>query len=159
MHTPNRAVVASVPVRRVAIIASRYHEEVTSRLALGAKEAFVRSGVLEDRIDTFYVSGSFELSQAAMIVAKGGKHDAIVALGCLLRGETVHFEVIARSVASGLDEVGRSTGVPVAFGVLTPDTLVQALDRAGGSQGNKGEEAALAAMELHAMNKKVGQNV
>ncbi len=138
----------------VAIIASRWNEVVTKRLVEGASKTLLSAGVAEEAIDLYWVSGSYELSQAASRLAKTKKYRAIVPLGCLIRGETVHFDVIARMVAVALDAVGRETGVAVSFGVLTVDTLEQALARSGGDQGNKGEDAARAAVELALLTEK-----
>ncbi len=135
-------------LRRVAIIQSRWYPEVTNSLAAGARSALEKTGTPASNIDLFPVGGSFELSQAAQALALTGRFEAIVAVGCLIRGETPHFDYIAKSVVSGLDEVGRSTGVPVTLGVLTTESLEQAKARSGGSHGNKGEDAALAAVEL-----------
>lgn len=133
---------------RVAIVQSRWYPEVTNALAQGAKAALEKAGTEPSRVDHFTVGGSFELPQAAQALALTDRYEAIIAVGCLIRGETPHFDHIAQSVVSGLDEVGRSTGVPVTLGVLTTESLAQAQARAGGTHGNKGEDAALAAVEL-----------
>ncbi|MFH1018622.1 MAG: 6,7-dimethyl-8-ribityllumazine synthase [Pseudomonadota bacterium] len=143
---PTRRPLPRAAVRSVAVLVSRYHEEITACLADGAERVLKKAGV--SRIDKFQVPGAYELPQAAQAAVANGGYDAVVALGCIVRGETPHFEYIAQAVANGLDEVGRRSGTAVAFGVLTVDRIEQAFERAGGRAGNKGEEAASAALEL-----------
>ncbi len=133
---------------KVALIASRFNEFVTSKLVEGALDGLVRHGADPKNLTLVKVPGSFELPQVASKLAAQGGYDAIVALGCLIRGETPHFDLIAAEAAKGLAQVGVSSGVPVIFGVLTCDTMEQAIDRAGGKAGNKGWDAALAAIEM-----------
>ena len=133
---------------KIALIASRWNEVVTARLVAGALDGLVRHGADEKNIDLVKVPGSFELPQAASRLAAKGRYDAIVALGCLIRGETPHFDLLAAETAKGLAQVAVASGVPVIFGVLTCDTMDQAVDRAGGKSGNKGWDAALAAIEM-----------
>ncbi len=133
---------------RVAVIAGRFNDLVVSRLVEGALDCLRRHGVAEKDIALVRVPGSFEIPQVARRIAASGKYDAIVSLGCLIRGETPHFDLIAQSVTSGISRAAEDTGVPVSFGVLTTNTLEQALERAGGKAGNKGWDAALAAIEL-----------
>ena len=133
---------------KVALIASRFNEFVTSKLVEGALDGLVRHGADPKNLTLVKVPGSFELPQVASKLAAQGGYDAIVALGCLIRGETPHFDLIAAETAKGLAQVGVSSGVPVIFGVLTCDTMEQAIDRAGGKAGNKGWDAALAAIEM-----------
>jgi 6,7-dimethyl-8-ribityllumazine synthase len=133
---------------KVALIASRWNAVVTERLVAGALDGLIRHGADEKSIDIIRVPGSFELSQAAVKVASAGRYDAVVALGCLIRGETPHFDVLAAQAAKGLGEAAAASGRPVIFGVLTCDTMEQAIDRAGGKAGNKGWDAALAAIEM-----------
>jgi 6,7-dimethyl-8-ribityllumazine synthase len=133
---------------KVALIASRFNEFVTARLLEGALDALVRHGADPKNLTVIRAPGSFELPQVAAKVASQGQHDAIVALGCLIRGETPHFDLIAAEATKGLSQAGVSSGVPVAFGVLTCDTMEQAIDRAGGKAGNKGWDAAVAAIEM-----------
>jgi 6,7-dimethyl-8-ribityllumazine synthase len=133
---------------KVALLASRWNDVVTSRLVEAARDALVRHGADEKNLDLVKVPGSFELPQAAAKLAASGRYDAIVALGCLVRGETPHFDLLAAEAAKGLAQAAVSSGVPVIFGVLTCDTMEQAIDRAGGKQGNKGWDAALAAIEM-----------
>ena len=133
---------------RVALLASRFNEFITHRLVAGAREELLRHGAGEERISEAWVPGSWELPLAALRAARSGRFDAIVALGCLVRGQTSHFEHIAACCARGLGQASLETGVPISFGVLTVDTLEQAIDRAGGKFGNKGADAARAAIEM-----------
>ena len=133
---------------KVALIASRFNEFVTAKLVEGALDGLVRHGADPKNLTLIKVPGSFELPQVAAKLVGQGRYDAIVALGCLIRGETPHFELIAAEAAKGLAQAAVSSGVPVIFGVLTCDTMEQAIDRAGGKAGNKGWDAALAAIEM-----------
>ena len=134
--------------RRVAIAASRFNRLVTDPLVAGAVEELRRHGVAEDDVDLAWVPGAFELPLAAERLAASGRYAAVVAVGAVVRGATPHFDHVAGQAAAGLAAVTRATGVPVAFGVLTCDTMEQALDRAGGKTGNKGAEAAMTALEM-----------
>jgi 6,7-dimethyl-8-ribityllumazine synthase len=134
--------------RRVAIAASRFNQLVTDPLVAGAVSELRRHGVAEADVDLAWVPGAFELPLAAERLAATGRYAAVVAIGAVVRGSTPHFDHVAGQAAAGLAAVTRSTGVPVAFGVLTCDTMEQALDRAGGKAGNKGAEAALTALEM-----------
>ena len=136
------------PGRRVAIVASRFHEDISERLVDGARAALLRHGVRAGDVRIVWVPGAFELPQAAGRLAAAGGVDALVCVGCVIRGETPHFEYVAGEAARGISEVGRSTGVPTTFGLITANTREQAEARAGGAVGNRGEEAALAALEL-----------
>lgn len=133
---------------RIALVVSRYNDFVTSRLEAGAREFLRESGVTPDAMATFWVPGAFELAQAAHRVAATGQWDAVVTLGCLIRGETPHFDFIAASAAHGITSAGQHTGVPVAFGVLTTNTAAEAMARAADGPANKGREAAAAALEM-----------
>jgi 6,7-dimethyl-8-ribityllumazine synthase len=133
--------------RRVAVIVSRFNEEVTTRLLDGAREALRRRAVPDSRVDVVWVPGAFELPVAAEAAAASERYDAIVALGCVIRGETAHFEYVAGEAARGLGNVALAHRIAVGFGVLTTETLDQALARAGGEAGNKGAEAAEAALQ------------
>jgi 6,7-dimethyl-8-ribityllumazine synthase len=135
----------------VAIVASRFHAAITVRLVDGAHAALLRHGVRAGDVRDVWVPGAFELPQAAARLARSGDVDALVCVGCVIRGETPHFEYVAGEAARGISEVGLSTGVPTTFGVITADTREQAEARAGGAIGNRGEEAALAALELLAL--------
>ena len=136
------------PGRRVAIVASRFHEDICGRLVEGARAALLRHGVRAADVEVVWVPGAFELPQAASRLASRGGVDALVCVGCVIRGETPHFDYVAGEAARGISEVGRSTGVPTTFGLITANTREQAEARAGGAAGNRGEEAALAALEL-----------
>jgi len=133
--------------RRVAVLVSRYNEIVTRRLLEGARAALVADGISESYIDVHWVPGAFELPAAAAVAAGTGRYMAIVALGCVIRGETPHFEYVASEAARGLGDVARTSQIAVGFGVLTTEDQAQALARAGGDAGNKGSEAAHAALE------------
>ena len=132
---------------RFAIVVSRFNAFVTERLLEGAVDVLRRSGVKAEDIAVYRTPGSYELPMVASRVAERGGVDAILALGCLIRGDTIHFDLIAAEAAKGLAQVGMSSNVPVVFGVLTTDTLEQSVNRAGAKQGNKGGEAAFAAIE------------
>jgi len=132
---------------RIAIVVARFNEDVTRRLLKGAQEALQRHGVAESEVDVFWVPGSLELPVTALALAEKGGHDAIVALGAVIRGETFHFEVVAMQSAQGLMQVQLDTGVPIALGVLTTEDRDQALARSG-PKSNKGGEAAEAAIEM-----------
>jgi len=129
----------------IAVVVARYNEDVTKRLLRGAVAALQKSGVAEP--DIYWVPGSLELAVTALTLAEKGQHDAIVCLGCVIRGETFHFEVVASQSAAGVMQVQLDTGVPVAFGVLTTEDKDQALARSG-PKNNKGTEAAEAAIEM-----------
>ena len=133
---------------KFALIASRWNDVVTSRLVEGALDGLNRHGADPSHITLVKVPGSFELPQVAARLAAAGRYDAVVALGCLIRGETAHFDLLAAEAAKGLAQAAVSSGLPVIFGVLTCDTMEQALDRAGGKAGNKGWDAAVAAIEM-----------
>jgi 6,7-dimethyl-8-ribityllumazine synthase len=134
------------PPGRVAILVSRYNEIVTGRLLEGALACCREAGVNRADVQVAWVPGAFELAAAAAAVAGTGRYSCIVALGAVIRGDTPHFDYVAGESARGLNEVAVRHALPVAFGVLTVDTMQQAMDRAGGSAGNKGHEAAAAAI-------------
>jgi len=133
---------------KVALVVSRFNELVTGRLLAGAEDCLERHGCTEDQRTVVKVPGAWEIPQAARVLASSGRFDVIVALGALIRGETPHFDLLAKEVTRGLSQVGLQTGVPVAFGVLTTDTVEQALDRAGAKSGNQGWAAAVSAIEM-----------
>jgi 6,7-dimethyl-8-ribityllumazine synthase len=133
---------------RFAIVVSKYHDFVTDRLQAGALAALAAAGVRPDDITIVRVPGAFELPLAAKHAAGGGRHEAIVCLGCLIRGATPHFEYIASAVSHGLTDAAAATGVPITFGVLTTNSVEEALERAGEGTSNKGWEAAAAAVEM-----------
>ena len=134
--------------KRFAVVVSRFNAFITERLLQGALDGLKRTGARNEDIEIMRVPGSFELPLAARTLAESGKFDAIICLGCLLRGETAHYDVIVNECARGIGQSAQETGVPHAFGVLTCDTLEQAIDRAGLKMGNKGFEAALTAVEM-----------
>jgi 6,7-dimethyl-8-ribityllumazine synthase len=133
---------------RFAIIVSRFNSFITERLLGGAMDAIVRSGGSADQVDLVKVPGSWEMPVVAGELARQKKHDAIICLGAVIRGETPHFDYVASEAAKGIAHVSAATGVPVAFGVLTTNTLEQAIDRAGAKSGNKGFDAAMTAIEM-----------
>jgi 6,7-dimethyl-8-ribityllumazine synthase len=133
---------------KVALVASRFNDIVTAKLVEGALDGLVRHGADPKDLTLVKVPGAFELPQAAAKIAAQGNHDAVVALGCLIRGETPHFDLLAAEAAKGLSQAAVASGRPVIFGVLTCDTMEQAIERAGGKAGNKGWDAALAAIEM-----------
>ena len=134
--------------KRFAIVVSRFNAFITERLLLSAADGLVRSGAVRKDIDLVRVPGAFEIPLAARKLAETGKYHAIICIGCLLRGDTAHYDVIVNEVTRGIGQSAQETGVPHAFGVLTCETLEQAIDRAGLKMGNKGFEAALAAVEM-----------
>lgn len=134
--------------RRIAVVAARFNEVVTARLVEGAVAGLVKHGVDEGSIDVAWVPGAFEIPLVADRFARSGRYDAVVCLGAVIRGETAHFELVANEAARGIAVVTRETGVPVIFEVLATDDLAQAEARAGGAHGNKGWEAAEAALEM-----------
>ncbi len=133
---------------RVAIVVATFNEFITSRLLEGARAALSRHGVRDDDVSVAYVPGSFELPLVAKKLAESGQQDAVICLGAVIRGETDHYEHVAGEAAKGIANASVSSGVPVIFGVLTTDTLEQAINRAGGKQGNNGYGAGLAAIEM-----------
>ncbi|MGA9853461.1 MAG: 6,7-dimethyl-8-ribityllumazine synthase [Gammaproteobacteria bacterium] len=140
---------------RVAIVATRFNGFVVDKLLSGALETLRAQGVRDENLLLVRVPGAFEISLAAKKLATGGRWNAVIALGAVIRGETPHFDYVAGECARGLQQVTLDTGVPVAFGVLTCDTAEQALARAGGAAGNKGADAALAALEMAGLLRKV----
>ena len=131
---------------RIAIAVARFNETVTSRLLAGARTALDRHGVKEDNVVVAWVPGAFELPLVARAFAEAGSYDAVICLGAVIRGETPHFDFVAGEAARGVARVAAETGVPVIFGVITPNTLEQALDRAGG-KADKGYDAVVSAIE------------
>ena len=133
---------------RFAFIAARFNEFIVEPLVRGALDALKRHGVTEKQIDIVRVPGAFEIPIVAKKLAASRRYDALIALGAVIRGDTPHFDYVAGECASGLSRIALETGVPIAFGVLTTDTVEQAVDRAGGKSGNKGADAALTALEV-----------
>lgn len=134
--------------RRFGVVASRYSRIVTDRLVAGFLECLRQHGVSEDAVEIVWVPGSFEIPLAALLAARSGRFDAVVGLGCVIRGETPHFEHIAREASRGLFQVGYETGIPTVFGVITADTSEQAIERAGLKGGGRGYDAAMVALEM-----------
>jgi 6,7-dimethyl-8-ribityllumazine synthase len=145
--------------RSVGIAVSRFNGEITTLLLEGALAELEEAGVARDSIDVIMVPGAFELPLGAMALAKTRRYSCVVALGCVIRGETPHFDYVAAEAASGLQLAGLETGVPVAFGLLTCDTRAQAEARAGGERGNKGAEAARSALEMAGVFAQLRENV
>jgi 6,7-dimethyl-8-ribityllumazine synthase len=141
---------------RFGIVVSNYNESITSKLFSGAVETLQAAGVSDNAIDVVRVPGAFEIPLAALTMAQSGKYSAVLCLGAVIRGETTHDQHINRSVSLGLMEASLSTGVPVLFGVLTCDSLEQAIHRAGGQAGNKGVECAEAALQMAALMRRLG---
>ena len=133
---------------RLGIVVSRFNSFITERLLAGALDALSRAGADEKRIEIVRVPGSFEIPVAAKGLAQTGRYDALICLGCIIRGETQHFDYLSAEVTRGIQLAAIETGVPLAFGVLTTDTLEQAIERAGAKSGNKGAEVALSAVEM-----------
>jgi 6,7-dimethyl-8-ribityllumazine synthase len=138
---------------RFAVIVSRFNEEITGSLRDAALAALKASGAADSNVHVFSVPGAFEIPQAARAAAETGRFDAVVCLGCIIRGETPHFDYIASAVAHGITDAAGETGIPMAFGVLTTDTVAQATARSGPGHDNKGREAAAAAIEMAALYK------
>ena len=134
--------------RRFAIVASRFNESVTSKLVEGATDALARHGAAPDDVDVVWVPGAWELPAAARRLLASERYDAIVAVGAVIRGETPHFDYVAGEASRGLSQAGADFDRPIGFGLLTCDTTAQAEARAGGAHGNKGWDAALAALEM-----------
>jgi 6,7-dimethyl-8-ribityllumazine synthase len=134
--------------RRVAVVASRFNELVTKRLVEGAVESFKAHGVSDDAIDVYWVSGAFEVPQLAARLAREKKVDGVVWAGAIIRGETSHYDVLAKTVTESIEAAALGTGIPMTLAVLTTDSLEQAVDRAGGKHGNAGWNAAVALVEL-----------
>jgi 6,7-dimethyl-8-ribityllumazine synthase len=143
--------------RRFAIVVSRFNAFITERLFQSSYDGLLRSGAKKKDIALVRVPGAFEIPSAARMLAETGIYDAIICLGCLIRGDTAHYDVIVNEVTRGIGQSAQETGVPHAFGVLTCDTLEQAIDRAGLKMGNKGFEAALAAVEMANLKKVVSR--
>lgn len=133
---------------KIAIVAGRFNDFITERLIAGAEGTLTAHGVGAENIDLAYVPGAFEIPIAAKQMAESGKYDAIIGLGCVIRGSTTHYDYVCSQAASGIMEAGLSTDVPVMFGVITTETIEQAIERAGTKLGNKGSDAAAAAIEM-----------
>ncbi len=141
--------------RRFAIVAGRFNESVTSKLVEGAVGALVRHGVTDDAIDVAWVPGAFEIPLVARTMAETKNYDAVICVGAVIRGATTHYEIVSGECASGITRASQDTGVPVILGVLTTETIEQAMERAGSKLGNKGFDAAMAALETADLIRKI----
>jgi 6,7-dimethyl-8-ribityllumazine synthase len=141
---------------KFGIVVARFNELLSTRLLSGAQDALVRHGATATDIDVAWVPGAFEIPMVAAKLAASGRYDAVLALGVVIRGGTPHFDYVAAEVSKGVAKVGLDTGVPVMFGVITADTIEQAVERAGTKAGNKGWEAAEAAIEMANLSKALG---
>ena len=141
--------------KRVALVVSRFNDFFTKELLGGARDCLARHGVPDDQVDVAWVPGSFELPMVARQLARTGRYGAVVCLGCLIQGDTPHFHLIASEVTKGIAQVALETGLPIAFGVITAETLDQAIERAGTKAGNKGFDAALSALEMMDLTSKI----
>jgi len=141
---------------RFGLVVSRFNEFITKKLLEGAQDALLRHGVSEDDIDIAWVPGSFEIPLVAKKLAQTKRYDAVICLGAVVRGATPHFEYIAAEVTKGIAKVGLETGLPVGYGVITADTLEQAIERAGTKAGNKGFDAAVNAIEMANLLNNIG---
>ncbi|HCV1388528.1 TPA: 6,7-dimethyl-8-ribityllumazine synthase [Staphylococcus aureus] len=133
---------------KVAIVVSRFNDFITGRLLEGAKDTLIRHDVNEDNIDVAFVPGAFEIPLVAKKLASSGNYDAVITLGCVIRGATSHFDYVCNEVAKGVSKVNDQTNVPVIFGILTTESIEQTVERAGTKAGNKGAEAAVSAIEM-----------
>ena len=133
---------------KIAIVGARFNEFIVSKLISGAKDGLVRHGVQEEDITLAWVPGAFEIPLAAQKLAQSGKYDAVICLGAVIRGSTSHYDLVCNEAAKGIAQVNLQTGVPVTFGVITTENIEQAIERAGTKAGNKGADAAIAALEL-----------
>ncbi len=133
---------------RVGIVVSRFNEFITGKLLSGAMDALARHDVLLEHTDTAWVPGAFEIPLVAKKMAESGKYDAVICLGAVIRGATSHYDYVCAEVSKGIAQVSLTSGVPVIFGILTTDTIEQAIERAGSKAGNKGSEAATSAIEM-----------
>ncbi len=140
---------------KFCIVISRFNDFITSKLLDGAKDALLRHGANEDEIDVIRVPGSFEIPMVAKKIASKGTYNAIICLGTVIRGATPHFEYIASEVSKGIALASMETGLPIAFGIITSDTIEQAIERAGTKSGNKGWDAAITAIEMAQLLKKL----
>jgi len=140
---------------RIGIVVSRFNEFLSSKLLDGACDTLTRHGVLEKDVSIFWVPGSFEIPPTASRLAKSNKFDAVICLGTVIRGDTPHFDYISNEVAKGIAQVAFNENIPCIFGIITADTLEQAIERAGTKNGNKGRDAALSAIEMSNLYKKI----
>ncbi|MGN8647720.1 6,7-dimethyl-8-ribityllumazine synthase [Gracilibacillus sp. HCP3S3_G5_1] len=141
---------------KVGMVVGRFNEFITSKLLSGAEDALRRHGVNEEDIDVAWVPGAFEIPLVAKKMAESGKYHAVITLGTVIRGSTPHFDYVSNEVSKGVASVSMDAGIPVIFGVLTTDTIEQAIERAGTKAGNKGAEAAISAIEMANLLKEIG---
>ena len=141
--------------KKFAIAVSRFNDFITNRLLKGAKDTLIRHGAKDTDLTVVWVPGCFELSLVIMKLAKSKKYDAVISLGAVIRGETPHFDYISSEVSRGISKTMQETGIPVAFGIITADSLEQAIQRAGAKEGNKGSQAALTAIEMANLSEKL----
>ena len=141
--------------KKFAVIVARFNEFINVKLLSGAIDNLSRHGVADDDITVVWTPGAFEIPVVAKKLAESGNHDAVIALGCVIRGATAHFDYVAGEAAKGVGQASIQTGVPIIFGVLTTDTIEQAIERAGTKAGNKGADAALAAIEMASLMEKL----
>ena len=141
---------------RFAIVASRFNEFITNRLLDGARDALIRHNAAEKDLHLVWIPGSWELPITANVLARSGKYNAVICLGCVVRGQTTHHVYVANEAAKGLAQVALDTGIPIGFGLLTTDTIEQAIERAGAKSGNKGADAALSAVETVNVLREIG---
>lgn len=141
---------------KIGIIVSRFNEFITSKLLSGAIDTLVRHGVKEENIDIFWVPGAYEIPFITKKAAESQKYDGLITLGALIRGATTHYELISNEVAKGVAQIGLASGVPVMFGVITTETIEQAIERAGTKAGNKGSEAAQGLLEMISLCQVIG---
>ena len=141
---------------KIAIVAGRFNDFITSQLVSGAEGALISHDVDTDDIDLIYVPGAFEIPLAAKKLAESGQYDAVVALGCVIRGSTTHYDYVCNEAAKGISQAGLTTGIPVMFGIITTENIEQAIERAGTKAGNKGAETATGAIEMANLMKKIG---
>ena len=146
----------ATPRGRIALVAARFNGHIVDALIAGARDTLVRHGVNDDAIDLLRVPGAFELGPVAARLAASGKYAAVIALGCVIRGATAHFEYVAGAAANGIAQAAQAGRVPVIFGVLTTENIEQAIERAGTKAGNRGADAALAAIEMIDLYAKLG---
>ncbi len=144
---------------RFAVVVSRFNEEITEGLLRGAQQYFSEASIAEESVTVFHVPGAFEIPITAQRLGESGDYDAIVCLGCLIKGDTMHFEYIAEVASHGIAQAAAATGVPMAFGVLTTLTEEQAVERSGAGPGNKGREAAAAAVEMARLFRKLDEGI
>lgn len=144
---------------KIGIVAARFNEFIVSKLIEGARDALLRHDVKDENIDLAWVPGSFEIPVACKHLAESGKYDAIIALGAVIRGSTSHYDYVCAEVSKGVAQVSLNTGLPVMFGILTTDTIQQAIERAGTKAGNKGYDCAIGAIEMVNLIKKADQKL